>query len=671
MSNKKILLVRPPMYEVVLDIPAYLGITKEKLIGFYSFASQPTGLIRIGSYLKAEGHDVVFIDCAAEVSSEKNYSVFNQRLIGYKKAGNYQNEKLEFPIYHCGLSYEDFIKELDKYDHFDEIYVTSCMTYHWEPVHRIIEICKEKYPLATVKLGGIYATICPEHAKKSRADEVVVGELSFANDTRIDMSLFNYVPRYIALKSTRGCPNKCSYCAVPTIEGNNMRFRDPKDLVDEIEELNKKHGIKTFLFWESNLLVNSKNHFEKILDLIIERNLGIEISTPEGLQPNLITPVLAKKMKLAGMKAIYLPLETSDDSIAKNRFNRKTTLKSFINAVSYLVDAGFDPYEIRVFVLVGLANQSMDSILDSIILIMELGCKVKPMPFTPIPGTVEYEKYKHLIKDKGLEELHPLLFPFADEKVNVRDLLELCYFNTDLYKPAEFITRLNQNSRIKRLLAKKIRESGKLWDYHYKTNPELAWDNYGIPDFTVVDAVSSGFINFKEDKNVIDIGCGIGKNSLFLLSKGFDISGIDISSFAIDNLMPGLEKGKFVNCDFMKWQTKHKFDVAIDIGCFHCIEQSVIEKYVEKIHSLLNIHGKFILRCFSEYGYEAKRFYQNDTGDKITSPYILYSAYDYLIDLLSKRFEIVASKKLFWCSVKIDGDYRLVPGMYEFYLRKN
>jgi len=57
------------------------------------------------------------------------------------------------------------------------------------------------------------------------------------------------------------------------------------------------------------------------------------------------------------------------------------------------------------YVLVGMPEQSLESIVNSCELAWELGGKPIILPFTPIPCTEEYENYRHLIEGKDLEDL--------------------------------------------------------------------------------------------------------------------------------------------------------------------------------------------------------------------------------------------------------------------------
>lgn len=88
----------------------------------------------------------------------------------------------------------------------------------------------------------------------------------------------------------------------------------------------------------------------------------------------------------------------------------------------------------------------------------------------------------------------------------------------------------------------------------------------------VVDLEENG----KIQGAVFDSGCGAGHNSIYLASKGFMVTGVDISSKAIERArQKARDKGIVV--DFVKANAcelvglDNKFDTVIDIGCFHSL----------------------------------------------------------------------------------------------------
>ena len=57
----------------------------------------------------------------------------------------------------------------------DLVYITSLFTYSWGPVHEAAAYYRACYPNARIVLGGIYATLMPEHARLADVDEVRTG----------------------------------------------------------------------------------------------------------------------------------------------------------------------------------------------------------------------------------------------------------------------------------------------------------------------------------------------------------------------------------------------------------------------------------------------------------------------------------------------------------------
>ena len=71
-----------------------------------------------------------------------------------------------------------------------------------------------RFPGAEVWLGGIYASLLPDHASLSGADVVWRGIFPEAEDL---MPAYDLVPGWRAtiLFASRGCVRRCPFCAVP------------------------------------------------------------------------------------------------------------------------------------------------------------------------------------------------------------------------------------------------------------------------------------------------------------------------------------------------------------------------------------------------------------------------------------------------------------------------
>mgnify|MGYP001461980819 CR=1 FL=1 len=74
---------------------------------------------------------------------------------------------------------------------------------------------------------------------------------------------------YVRIITSRGCPEKCSFCQVPSLQGSYFRARSPDHVCDEIEWLKKEYGIKAIVFDDDNLATNTKRAkalFKKMID---------------------------------------------------------------------------------------------------------------------------------------------------------------------------------------------------------------------------------------------------------------------------------------------------------------------------------------------------------------------------------------------------------------------
>jgi radical SAM superfamily enzyme YgiQ (UPF0313 family) len=323
--------------------------------------------------------------------------------------------------YRFGLSLAELEERLRGLDRPPtHVYVSSGMTYWWTSTKDVICLAKRIFPRSEVLLGGIYPTLCPEHADaNTKADIVVEGEVCEASELWTDLSLYQEIPRYAIISSSRGCPYNCAHCAQRKLNGPGVRHRQPEDVVDEMLEKASKHGIRRFAFYEDNILVDCEKYFEKILDLLIQKRLKFHLTAPEGFEVRLLYPRLLKKMRIAGFRSVYLPLETAsfDGNIPVDQ--KEVTLEEFETAVEYCREAGYKPgsrQDVNAFVLYGVPNQPLDVLVDAILRAAHLVGNVTPMLYTPVPGSRLYDKYKWYFEEKDLklEDLNGKFFPFAE-----------------------------------------------------------------------------------------------------------------------------------------------------------------------------------------------------------------------------------------------------------------
>ncbi len=416
----------------------------------YDFWSKPLGLLYIAGVLREIGYDINLIDCMDRQETDNSHLKSNE-----DGRGPFYKEKMPKPdslkhiprnYYRYGIEENKFEDKLLNYPKPDAVLITSIMTYWYPGVFKAIEIIKKYYPDCPVILGGIYATLCYQHAiNHSKADYVLKNSQleqlipllqkitgcreNIISSEDIDFNYLESYPYpawdlyqtldYVCLITSRGCSNRCTYCA-SHILNSRLEFRNPEKVAEEVFYWKTLKGIDKFVFYDDALLENAERNFLPLLKIIKKKKQNINFFTPNAVHAKLITPLVAELMSQCGFRKIWLGFETSDPVLQKKTGNKVDNV-SFINAIQTLLRGGFLPENIRVYLLIGLPGQSFQSIIDSVKLVIDNGVRPYLAKYSPIPET---KMWKEIIKEYGWEEpVDPLLhndalMPFYSPYIN-------------------------------------------------------------------------------------------------------------------------------------------------------------------------------------------------------------------------------------------------------------
>jgi hypothetical protein len=130
----------------------------------------------------------------------------------------------------------------------DKILVTSLFTYWAKYVRECVQFYRNQFPDAKIIVGGIYASLMPEHCKAyTQCDRVFVGVHKSAEKCKPAYDLlFNPSPPYQILHTSRGCLRKCPFCGVWKIEPE-ITFK---------KSIKKEISSNRLIFFDNNLLAN-------------------------------------------------------------------------------------------------------------------------------------------------------------------------------------------------------------------------------------------------------------------------------------------------------------------------------------------------------------------------------------------------------------------------------
>jgi radical SAM superfamily enzyme YgiQ (UPF0313 family) len=385
----------------------------------YDFWVKPLGLLYVGAFLRLRGHELRLVDCtdrfqdSAGIDSKRDMKRYN--------TGKFHREIIakppclsHVPRYFCryGIPVKSFRRKALNGPKPDAVLVTSVMTYWYHGVFEAIAHIRDLFPGVPVILGGIYATLCSEHAREMSGADIVVTESSPSKQVALIESLcgggesgtpvsesFPDWPEpawdlygclvTASVLTTRGCPMNCTVCASKLLFDGFER-RDPAGAAAEIIRLSEL-GVRDIAFCDDALLIDTESHARPLLKALADVRTGVRLHTPNGLHVREITPEIAILMKRAGFVTIRLSLETASPDRAGD-FSYKVSRDDFRRAVHALADAGFSPADLGAYVMAGLPGQTLDEVLDTVRFAQDTGIRVKPALFSPVPGTVEFQR---------------------------------------------------------------------------------------------------------------------------------------------------------------------------------------------------------------------------------------------------------------------------------------
>jgi anaerobic magnesium-protoporphyrin IX monomethyl ester cyclase len=173
---------------------------------------------------------------------------------------------------------------------------------------------------------------------------------------------YKYIPLNVRVaipNFARGCPFTCSFCSQWKF-WRTYRTRTPKNFVDEIETLVKKHQVGFFILADEEPTINRAKFIalcQELIDRKLDIHWGINTRVTDILRDEDMLPFYRK----AGLVHISLGTEASAQ-LQLERFRKETTIAENKKAIQLIRAAGMVA---EAQFIIGLENETPESIEDT------------------------------------------------------------------------------------------------------------------------------------------------------------------------------------------------------------------------------------------------------------------------------------------------------------------
>lgn len=298
------------------------------------------------------------------------------------------------------------------------------------------------------------------------------------------------------LLSSRGCPNKCSFCSNPVF-GRKFRYRSPEAVIAEIHMLRERYNIDQFEFLDDAFSSNRKRMLELAQKLSEEPDLTFSCVTRlENLDEETVPALRA-----AGLFRVHIGIESGRAETLK-RIHKNIDLDKLEHILRLLRKNGIESY---LFFMHGFPWETADEMREANEYIESL------RPITawfseggvvcPLPGTEIYEEYHKSVgftewwltgwQPDGPKPLHHLqpyyFFPYDLEQIAIiREGLNLIFEHnrcihdvaTNPSAALRAIERLNKIiANLEEQVRDRDRQLRKVWDQSLEKRIKRIWNS--------------------------------------------------------------------------------------------------------------------------------------------------------------------------------------------------
>ncbi|MHB8706505.1 MAG: B12-binding domain-containing radical SAM protein [Coriobacteriia bacterium] len=270
---------------------------------------------------------------------------------------------------------DDIARELERMA--PDVVLTSCYTPSFPAGMRLLALAKETLPGVITGVGGVHAHFMWKEVLEGHGDvvdyvlrgegEVTVPELmrclqagddpgkvpgiAFARDGAphatpvrpfvtdldalptawdlVDWDIYRFYPlpetKLAIMSTSRGCDQACTFCSQQVFWNRSWRARSAESVVAEMEMLRDRFGVGVVMFSDETPTLDA-TRWHKILDLLIEREVGTDILMETRVDDILRDEALIPRYRRANVDHVYVGVERTDQATL-DLFKKNTSVQ--------------------------------------------------------------------------------------------------------------------------------------------------------------------------------------------------------------------------------------------------------------------------------------------------------------------------------------------------------
>ncbi|OGM93870.1 B12-binding domain-containing radical SAM protein [Candidatus Wolfebacteria bacterium RIFOXYD1_FULL_48_65] len=166
--------------------------------------------------------------------------------------------------------------------------------------------------------------------------------------------------RIFHIATSRGCTNRCCFCASHSVHGRKMRHHSVARVKEDLERLQNEFGATMIGFQDDHFMANKQRAMDIIL---IAKEMRFKVFFQSGLALYALDRKMLEAIKSAGLTQLVLPVESGSNRVLKEIMHKPVNLAIVNRVITDCRELGIDT---DANILIGLPGETRQDIEDSL-----------------------------------------------------------------------------------------------------------------------------------------------------------------------------------------------------------------------------------------------------------------------------------------------------------------